>query len=733
MTKEERLAKAREAQAEKRRQRAEANSRALASLVRHMVGTTPLPTQPPQKSLSSTDRARRFRARGREIGEIPRCRHRRVRERFRFDLLGFGLTYGMEKFEAMKKPLLKRRPSPRMVRFVRQLQDKILHGGLKHVRWPRGKGKTTWVKIAIIWAALYGHKFFMVVVEKTKGMAQVVVDEIWNRIHLSPRLSADFPEFAVPMHDVMLSPQRIRVQTCNGKPTYMKQDVSKFHYYKLPTVDGYPNTGAIIAWRGADQALRGINIDSARPDFFFIDDPQTEEDARNPKTVAKIEKEITSAVLGSGELSERISAVMASTAIEPNDVSETFADPQKHPEWETETERLVVTFGPKAEMSAYLKMMSVDIHAAHAYYLEHQAEIEKGVEMMDDGDFNPLTEASAYEHALYLLFTMKATSFYAEMQMIPSKAQGIYKITPKRVRERVNGVPFGVVPLACDQGLLAFVDVNADAGLRWEVAAFGAGRRVATLAYGQYPAEGQRLYPEGIPESAIPGYLGPALREVAERIMRTPFHDEDGNPRKVGGICFDGGWQTATVATKVDELNADGIVAAWSKGFSSKEYSRNHHERAAAEQEEKAKKGKRSPIKAAEECHTWRSNTFNSIFLAFNSDYWKEVSQTSYLAEPLAPSSSSFYGDDPNVHIDFAQEVCNEELQAKERSTRCGSIWTWKKSKGLPNHFGDVHAGVMAYGAIRAFFDPIASVAGGDGAGKHLAARKKRRRFVYEG
>lgn len=732
MTKEERLEKARVAQAERRRERAEANSKAIAALVRHMAGKTPIGAGP-SRSLSSTERSKRFRAKGREIGRIPRCRHRRVRASCRIDLLRFGLLYCMDTYEGMK-PLLKRRPSPRMERFVRALQEKILHGGLKHVRWPRGKGKTTWVKVAIIWAGLYGHKSFMVVVEKVKGMAHVVVDEVWKRIHLSPRLSADFPEFAVPMHDVMLSPQRMRVQTCNGKPTYMRQDVSRFHYYKLPTVDGFPNTGAIIAYRGADQALRGINIDSARPDFFFIDDPQTEDDARNPKTIAKIEKEITSAVLGSGELSERISAVMASTPIEPNDVSETFADPQKHPEWETETERLVVSFGPKAEMSAHLKRLAVDIHSAHAYYLEHRAEIEAGVEMMDDGDFNPLTECSAYEHALYLLFTMKATSFYAEMQMIPSKAQGIYKITAKLVRERVNGVPFGVVPRECDQGLLAFVDVNAAAGLRWEIAAFGAGRRVATLAYGQYPAEGQRLYPEGLPESAIPGYLAPALREVATRIMGTPFADVDGNPLHVGGICFDGGWQTATVATEVANLNADGIVAVWSKGFSSKEYSRNHHERAAAEQEEAAKKGKRSPIKAAEECHTWRSNTFNGIFLAFNSDYWKEVSQTSYLAEPLTSSSSSFYGDDPTLHIDFAQEVCNEELQAKEKSTRYGSIWTWKKSKGLPNHYGDVHAGVMVYGAIRSYFDPIASVVSADGLGKQISTRKKRRpRYEYQG
>ena len=723
MTKAERLEKARVAQAAKRAERAEANRKAVAALAKHLAGKIPLDEAiRSRRAQSGTERSRRFRAKGREIGALPRVRHRRVRAKFRYDLLGFGLTYCMDSYEGMK-PLLKRRPSPRMERFVRALQEKILLGGLKHVRWPRGKGKSTWVKIAIMWAALYGHKFFMVVVEKTKGMAQVVVDEVWKRIFLSPRISADFPEFAVPMRDVMLSPQRMRVQTCNGKPTYMKQDVSRFHYYKLPTVDGHPNTGAIIAYRGADQALRGINIDSARPDFYFIDDPQTEDDARNPRTVEKIEKEITSAVLGSGEISERISAVMASTPIEPNDVSETFADPMKHPEWETETERLVVAFGPKPAMSEYLKLLAIDPAEAHAHYMTHRAEIEAGVEMMDDGDFNPITECSAYEHALYLLFTMKATSFYAEMQMIPSKAQGIYKISAKAVRERVNGVPFGVVPRECGHGALAFVDVNAKAGLRWEIAAFGAGRVVATLAYGQYPAEGQRLYPEGIPESAIPAYLAPAMREVARRIMGVSLVDLDGKAEKVGGICFDGGWMTATVASVVAELNGAGVAAVWSKGFSSKDYSANHHEKAAS--------GKIEGLKAAEECHLWA--TSNGTFLAFNSDYWKEVSQTSYLAKPLEHSSSSFYGDDPTVHAEFAQEVCNEELQAKERSTRYGSIWTWKKSKGLPNHYGDVHAGVMVYGAIRAYFDPIASVVSADGLAKQITPRKKRRRYVYEG
>ena len=722
MTKAERLEKARIAQAEKRRQRAAENSRALASLVRHLAGTTPIPTVPPPRSLSSTERSHRFRARGRELGAIPRCRHRRVRESCRLDLLRFGLTYCLDSYEGMK-PLLKRPPSARMVRFVRALEDKILHGGLKHVRWPRGKGKSTWVKIAIIWAALYGHKFFMVVVEKTKGMAAVVVDEVWKRIQLSPKLASDFPEFALPMRDVALSPQRMRVQTVNGKPTYMKQDVSRFHYYKLPTVDGYANTGAIIAWRGADQALRGINIESARPDFFFIDDPQTEEDARNPKTVEKIEKEITSAVLGAGELSERISAVMASTPIEPDDVSERFADPQRHPEWETETERLVVSFGPKEMMGEYFRQLSIDPLQAHSWYVTNRDEIERGVEMMDDGDYNPNVECSAYEHALYMLYTMKPSSFYAEMQMVPTRAQGIYKLTAATVRSRVNGVPFGIVPHECSRGLLAFVDVNARAGLRWEVAAFGERRTVATLAYGQYPAEGQRLYPEGIPESAVPAYVAAGLREVARVVMSIRFADEDGQPVQVGGICFDGGWNTETVAQVVAELNASGIMAAWSKGFASREYSRYHHERAAS--------GKVEGCRAGEECHTWA--TANGTYLAYNSDHWKETSQTSYLASPLSPSSSSFWGDDPTVHIQFAQEVCAEELQAKESHTRYGSIWSWKVEKGVPNHFGDVHAGVLAYASIRSLFDRVAKIIGTNDLANIARQKKKRRpRYVYE-
>ena len=714
MTKEKRLKLAKLAKKAAAERRAAQEAEEKANLAHWLEGTA-WPSFQEQLKANSTERSRAWRAHGREIGTIPPRRHPRIVESCRYNLLRFGLLFESRPYEGMKA-LLKRPPSPRMQRFVAALQDKILHGGLKHVRWPRGKGKSTWVKIAIIWAALYGHKFFMVVVEKTKGMAKVVVEEIWKRIATSPFIAADFPEFAIPLRDVALAPQRARVQTYMGRPTYIRMDVSQFYYYKLPTMEGMPHTGAIIAYRGADQALRGINIESARPDFFFLDDPQTDEDAKNMDTVSSIEDQITGAVLGSGETDERISAVMASTPIEPDDVSERFADPKRHPEWETETETFITTWGNSRLRDVYIaKLAAADAcpptdkeHKAHLqrdaelFYVFLQDEIEEGVEMMDDGDFDPEIEVSAYQHALWLLYTLKPKRFSSEYQMQPTRSQGLYRISPQIVASRVNGYEMGVIPPECDQGVLAFIDVNADAGLRWQIGAFGKGRILASPIYGWYPAEGQRLYPEGIPASQIPKYLAPALRTLVATILSTRLADPDGKVEPCSGVCIDGGWQTETVASIVAEFANRGDPVVWSRGYSAQRYSRYHHEKAA----------KTPGLAAGEECHLWE--TLNGIYLAINADHWKEVAQTSFFPEPLQPGSSSFYGSSEYQHFRFAQEVCAEELVAKDDSTKYGTVWVWKKAANRPNHFLDTCAGLLAYGSIRRVYDSISSVVSGD-------------------
>ncbi len=683
---------------------------------RHLAGTSWGPVAVP---LSATDRSRRFRERGRDLGELPKARYVRIRRSCRHSLLKFGLTFclGPDK-------MLKRRPSPRMERFVNALQETVLHGGNRHVRWPRGKGKSTWLKIAALWALVYGHRRFVLILAATKPMAEEATTEIWRFAAEDERFAAAFPEISVPLADAAFNPQRMRVQTYKGRKTHLTENV-RYSYRRFAQLRDFPNTGGILAARGADQAIRGLNIGSIRPDFIFIDDPQTDESAASPSQTAKIEARIQGAVLGLGDTNRTCAAVMASTPIEPDDISERYADPERHSEWLTTTEKLVVRFGPKEMINLYLQNVRLDNAAqdvkltrSRAFYIEHRAEIEDGVEMMDDADFDPALEVSAYHHALNRLHLMKEKAFYAECQMQPSRAQGVYRIEPVKVAQRLTNIPFGTIPPECDQGILAFCDVNDVVGLRWEIMAFGKGRVTATLAYGRYPERGP-LYPEGTPPSAVPTYLAPALRKVAEQIAAARFVGADGEMVPVRGICFDGGWQTETVALVVSEIRAAGIIqAVWSKGYSSTQYSRYHHDKAAST------KG----LRAAEECHTWV--TPNGMYLAYNADYWREVAQTSFLAPPLSPSSSALWGSDSALHYDFATEVCAETLLAKESHPRYGNIWVWKENG--PNHFCDTHSGCMVYGAIRGNFDPVTRLAAGDLAMAANLRKRRKVRYVYE-
>lgn len=719
MTKEERLKKAHAVQEAQRKRREEADAAGEAR-IRELLAGTSWPEER-QLPLTSTERSHKFRAKGRDIGKLPNCRNPFRVWACGLSLLQFGLKYflGPDK-------MIHRTPSPRMIRFVDALEQTVRFGGNRHVRWPRGKGKSTWLKVAAVWALVYGYRRFVVIIAATRPMAEVAVDEIWKFCSEDPGFAADFPEFAVPLADVSLTPQRCKVQTYLGKKTHICEN-TKYSFKRFAKLEGFSRTGGIIAARGADQAIRGLNIDSRRPDFIFLDDPQTDEDAKSTGPdgrVDKIEKRIQGALLGLGETNRMVAAVMASTPIEPGDISERYADPELHGEWLTTTEKLVVKFGPKEWIAAYLREVAKD-NAAHdvlltrsrAFYVEHRAEIEAGAEMMDDQDYDPDFEVSAYQHALLRLHAMKAKAFYAECQMRPSRAQGVFKLEAVKVASRVNGYEFGVVPPQCDHGIVAFCDVNDIVGLRWEIMAFGAGRVTATLAYGRYPAEG-RLYPEGTPLSAISSFLLPAMRQVAAAVASASFVRQDGSAAKVSAICFDGGWETETVALGCAEISGAGIIkAVWSKGFSSKQYSRNYHEKA------KVTEG----CRAAEECHTWI--TANGYYLAFNSDYWKEVSQTSFLAAPLSPSSSSFWGTDTSFHYDFAAEVAAEQLESKVSDIRYGDIWKWKVTG--ENHYGDAHAGCLAFGAIRGDFDPVAKLAAANV--KEAAKQRKKVRYVFKG
>ena len=54
--------------------------------------------------------------------------------------------------------------SPDHLRIIHEIEDRIIHGGLKAIAMPRGSGKTTIMLKSALWAILSGHRRFICLV-----------------------------------------------------------------------------------------------------------------------------------------------------------------------------------------------------------------------------------------------------------------------------------------------------------------------------------------------------------------------------------------------------------------------------------------------------------------------------------------------------------------------------------------------------------------------------------------
>ena len=235
-----------------------------------------------QGSASSADRVAKFVASRNEIGDIPPVRHRRLRERCRFDLEAFGWYYC--------RALLEHRASADIRDgLVRDVQSCILNGGQTAELFARGGGKTTWVdEIAPVWAMLYGHRRFPVIIGASMKAAKKNLKTVKRLLIRSPAILADFPAVAVAVRALGGVSQRAAAQTYHGRATDIEWGTDQIVLPTLLDPSGRPldsGCGAILAVTGVGGAIRGTNEGGLRPDMLLIDDPQTRKIAASPKMV----------------------------------------------------------------------------------------------------------------------------------------------------------------------------------------------------------------------------------------------------------------------------------------------------------------------------------------------------------------------------------------------------------------------------------------------------------------
>jgi hypothetical protein len=117
---------------------------------------------------------------------------------------------------------------------------------------PRGFGKTTLVKLFILFCILFTNKRFILVISSTAGLAENIVSDVWDML-LENNIIKVFGDF------------RLGIE----KDT---QNLKKF---------GFRGRDIIFAGLGAGTSLRGLNLKNERPDVMIFEDIQTAECAES--------------------------------------------------------------------------------------------------------------------------------------------------------------------------------------------------------------------------------------------------------------------------------------------------------------------------------------------------------------------------------------------------------------------------------------------------------------------
>lgn len=148
---------------------------------------------------------------GRDIGPLPKIRNRHRRKKCERDLRLFCETYMPATF-----PL---KWSSDHLEVLSLVQRAVLTGGLFAVAMPRGSGKTSICEAGCLWAILYGHRRFVVLIGADAGAAEIMLESLKSELEHNELLAEDFPEACFPIRRMEGIYQRAAGQLLDGKPT----------------------------------------------------------------------------------------------------------------------------------------------------------------------------------------------------------------------------------------------------------------------------------------------------------------------------------------------------------------------------------------------------------------------------------------------------------------------------------------------------------------------------------
>lgn len=642
---------------------------------------------------------RKKRTSARNIGELPKVKDAKRKESCRFDLEKFLLTYLIESFPW---PF-----SDGHKRVIKKLERAIIDGGRFANLVYRGFGKTTIAEGAALWAIIYGHRKFAVIIGADTDSAKGNLDSIKSELEENDYLFEDFPEICYPIRALEGIHHRCAGQLYRGELTHIEW---KGDTLVMPMIAGSAAAGSLLGSRGITSRIRGWKKKrrdgvQLRPDFAILDDIQTDESASTEGGVKKRIDIIKKAVLKLAGHDTTISCVANLTIIQKGDVADQLSDPEKNPSWLAEKIPLLIKPADNEDvwLEDYAELRNTydrddptgearkaAILKANEYYLKNRKRMDAGAIVEWTHCYNHEFEHSSIQHAYNSLIDDGPEVFASEMQQEPIDltAAALYELDPDVIARRVNGLPrfaiHGTAPITT-----AFIDVGWRK-LNFVCTAWENNLTGHVFNYGEYPHDEKiSLFDSTTGMGYVDGQLVPCsideaitagLKHVLKQIFDMDLRKPDGEAVKldyIGIDCGDPGTRQAVIGVCQGERFDCPVVP--SRG-------RAHH---------KFRIPKNSL--AYHHCFReyWKSNGAN-VFI-HDACMWREWAQRACMVPEGGNGAIRLFGNNKTVHETLAAHICSEKLKEKV-FTNDGEKYVWEESP--INHYLDCLVGTAVMAGI---------------------------------
>lgn len=636
---------------------------------------------------------------GREIGALPKIAGKKRRANCERNFRKFLEVYFPQAF-----PL---KWSADHLRVISRIQQAVLDGGLFAVAMPRGTGKTTLCERAVIWAVLFGHHRYAMLICADEGKAESSLQKIQTELESNEQLAADFPEVCVPIRKLERIANRAKGQTYQGQPTRIEWGKKRV---VLPTIAGSQASGAVIGVGGITSAVRGAAYVTPegqvlRPSIALIDDPQTRESASSALQNHTREQIVAADILGLAGPGQPFAALMPCTVIRKGDMADRLLDRTLHPDWQGERCKLLYSFPTNMQLWEEYRELRADSlrndgdgKTATQFYRKNRKQMDAGAVVAWEQRHRP-DELSAIQHAMNLFFR-DAEAFYSEYQNEPldtDPESETPRLSADDIAIKINGLERRRVPVEAAH-LTAFVDVQQSL-LYYAVVAWARDFTGCVIDYGSWPDQGRHYWSlsdarptlqQKFPRAGLEGAIFGGLKALTEEICGREWEQEGGAVVRIDRCFVDANWGESTdvVYQFCRESQYSAIllpshgkfVGASSVPFS--DYKKRRGERLG---------------------HHWRipnvvgKRAIRHVLIDTN--YWKSFIHARLTVAHGDRGSLSLWNAKPHVHRMFAEHLTAEYSVQVEARGRV--VDEWKARPGRDNHLFDCLVGCAAAASMQ--------------------------------